>query len=193
MIDCRMIDHLLDHGIADGQSPQLQRRTRRDLGRGKMRREFTARTREVTLSAVNRRMACAVVLLLTASLLLTAQNVVLTGSLSGRVTDPSGAVIPGASIVVRSLATGLEQTSETNHAGLYQFPVVMPGNYSITATLKGFRDVQVLVRVLVGSTTSQERQTAGGSERRHRQSVRHNSPVAPGGSLGQHRARALAD
>ena len=108
------------------------------------------------MSAVNRRMACAVVLLLTASLLLTAQNVVLTGSLSGRVTDPSGAVIPGASIVVRSLATGLEQTSETNHAGLYQFPVVMPGNYSITATLKGFRDVQVLVRVLVGSTTSQD-------------------------------------
>ena len=36
------------------------------------------------------------------------------------------------------------------------FPCVMPGTYSITASLKGFRDVQVLVRVLVGNTTSQD-------------------------------------
>src|SRR5271169_4516828 len=88
--------------------------------------------------------------------LLTAQNVILTGALSGRVTDPSGAVVPGASVVVMNLATGVQQSAETNHAGLYRFPVVMPGTYSITAGLKGFRDVQVLVRVLVGNTTSQD-------------------------------------
>jgi hypothetical protein len=87
---------------------------------------------------------------------LTAQNVVLTGSLGGRVTDPSGAIVPGAVVVVRNLATGVQQSAETNHAGLYRFPVVMPGNYSITAGLKGFRDVQVLARVLVGNTTSQD-------------------------------------
>ncbi|MGA9931131.1 MAG: carboxypeptidase regulatory-like domain-containing protein, partial [Terriglobales bacterium] len=85
-----------------------------------------------------------------------AQNVVLTGSLGGRVTDSSGALVPGASVVVRNLATGVEQTADTNHDGLYRFPVVMPGTYSITASLKGFRDVQVLVRVLVGNTTSQD-------------------------------------
>ena len=88
--------------------------------------------------------------------MLPAQNVVLTGSLSGRVTDPSGAIVPGASVIVRSLATGVEQSAKTNHTGLYRFPVVMPGSYSITASVKGFRDVQALVRVLVGNTTSQD-------------------------------------
>jgi hypothetical protein len=93
--------------------------------------------------------------LLTTSLLLSAQNVVLTGSLGGSVTDPSGALVSGAEVVVRNLATGVQQSAQTNHNGLYQFPVVMPGAYSITASLKGFRDVEVLVRVLVGNTTSQ--------------------------------------
>ena len=99
---------------------------------------------------------CVVLLILANCAFLTAQNVVLTGALGGRVTDLSGAVLPGASVVVRNLATGVEQTSTTNRAGLYRFPAVMPGSYSITAGVKGFRDVQVLVRVLVGNTTSQD-------------------------------------
>jgi hypothetical protein len=102
------------------------------------------------------RALCSVLLVLASCALISAQNVVLTGSLSGRITDPSGAIVPGASIVVRNLATGLQQSAQTNHAGLYRFPVVMPGAYSITASLKGFRDVEVLVRVLVGNTTSQD-------------------------------------
>jgi hypothetical protein len=93
---------------------------------------------------------------LASSGLLTAQNVVLTGGLGGRVTDPSGAVLPGASVVVRNLATGVNQSADANHAGLYQFPALMPGTYSVTASLKGFRDVQALVQVRVGNTTSQD-------------------------------------
>ena len=111
---------------------------------------------DVRISVVNCLAVCIVLLVLLSCGLLTAQNVVLTGSLSGRVTDPSGAIVPGASVVLQSLATGVQQSAETNHAGLYRFPVVMPGTYSITASLKGFRDVQVLVRVLVGNTTSQD-------------------------------------
>jgi hypothetical protein len=88
--------------------------------------------------------------------MLPAQNAVLTGSLSGRVTDSSGAIVPGAAVIVRSLATGVQQSAETNRAGLYRFPVVMPGSYSITASVKGFRDVEALVRVLVGNITSQD-------------------------------------
>jgi len=107
------------------------------------------------MSVINRLAVCGVLVVATCTLL-TAQNVVLTGSLGGRVTDPSGAVVPGASVVVQNLATGVQVSAETNHAGLYRFPVVMPGNYSVTASLKGFRDVQVLVRVLVGNTTSQD-------------------------------------
>jgi hypothetical protein len=87
---------------------------------------------------------------------LSAQNVVQTGVLDGRVTDQSGAVIPGATIILRNLATGVEQSVESNHTGLYRFPALMPGIYSTTASLKGFRNLQVLVRVLVGNTTSQD-------------------------------------
>jgi hypothetical protein len=104
----------------------------------------------------NRLVVCSVLVVLASCVLLAAQNVVLTGALGGRVTDPSGAVVPGVSVVARNLATGVEQTAETNHAGLYRFPTVMPGSYSITANLKGFREVEALVRVQVGNTTSQD-------------------------------------
>jgi hypothetical protein len=88
------------------------------------------------------------------SMQLPAQNVVLTGAIGGRVTDQTGAVVPGALVVVRNLATGVQQSAETNRAGLYRFPVLMSGSYSVTTSLKGFRDVQALVRVLVGNTSS---------------------------------------
>jgi Carboxypeptidase regulatory-like domain/TonB dependent receptor len=88
--------------------------------------------------------------------LLTAQNVVLTGALSGRIFDPSRAVVSGASVVVENLATGVKQSVVTNYTGLYQLPALMPGSYSITASLKGFRDVQVLALVSVGNTTVED-------------------------------------
>ena len=128
-----------------------------------MRSESVIRPNERTLPVASRLAVCSVLVVLVSCILLTAQNVVLTGSLGGRVTDPSGAVVPGASVVVRNLATGVQQSAETNHAGLYRFPVVMPGAYSIAASLKGFRDVQVLVRVLVGNTTSQDIQLQVGA------------------------------
>jgi hypothetical protein len=95
-------------------------------------------------------------LLVAATLQVQAQNSVLTGAIGGRVTDRTGAVVPGASVVVRNLATGLEQSAVANHAGLYQFMALMPGTYSVTATEKGFHDVEALVRVLVGNTTLQD-------------------------------------
>ena len=109
-----------------------------------------------TLSMANRLAIYSVLVLWVSCELLAAQNVILTGSLSGRVSVASGAVLPGASVVVRNLATGVSQSAGTNHAGLYRFPAVMPGTYSITASRKGFRDVQVLVRVLVGNSTLQD-------------------------------------
>ena len=96
------------------------------------------------------------ILILTNCLLLTAQNVVLTGSLSGRITDKSGAVVPGASVVLQNLATGVKQSAETSRTGLYDFPSVVPGTYSVTANSAGFRGVEALVQVLVGNTTVQD-------------------------------------
>jgi hypothetical protein len=97
-----------------------------------------------------------VLAVLAGGLLLSAQNVVLTGALCGRVTDETGALVTRASVVVRNLQTGVKQSVETDHAGLYRFPVLMPGSYSIDANLTGFRDVQGLVQVQVGNTTLQD-------------------------------------
>jgi hypothetical protein len=87
---------------------------------------------------------------------LAAQNAVLTGALSGRITDQSGAVVSGASVVVQNLETGVKQSTTTNHSGLYRFPAITPGSYAVTASLKNFRDVRSLVQVLVGNATSQD-------------------------------------
>jgi hypothetical protein len=102
---------------------------------------------------------------LLANIVLIAQNVVLTGALGGRITDASGAIMAGASVVLRNLATGTQQSCETNRAGIYRFPVLMPGTYSVTADIKGFRDVQALVRIQVGNTTSQDMKLQVGASR----------------------------
>src|SRR5271166_2916768 len=59
--------------------------------------------------------------------LLSAQNLVSTGSLSGRVTDQSEAVVPGGSVVVQNLDTGVKLSAKTNRSGIYRFPSLMPG------------------------------------------------------------------
>jgi len=121
-------------------------------GRAKAESRIWKRTGRVA----SRLSACSILLLFVGSVLVNAQNVVLTGALSGRITDQSGAVVPGVSVVVQSLQTGVKQSAVTGRTGLYQFPVLTPGAYSITTGLKGFRDVQSLVRVLVGNNTTQD-------------------------------------
>ncbi|HTD54052.1 MAG TPA: carboxypeptidase-like regulatory domain-containing protein, partial [Silvibacterium sp.] len=95
-----------------------------------------------------------------------AQNVILTGAINGRVTDRAGAILPGTPVYVRNLETGVEQSATTNHAGLYQIRALMPGTYAVTASAKGFKDFESLVRVQVGNTTTQNInfQAAGSSE-----------------------------
>ena len=85
---------------------------------------------------------------------LRAQNVVLSGSLSGRVTDQQGAVVPGASVVVRNLDNGVEARTETTHSGLYRFSVLLPGSYSIAVSLKGFLPMHGVAQVQIGNTTA---------------------------------------
>jgi hypothetical protein len=109
-----------------------------------------------TSTATRTRSLLAAWFVLATMLELAAQNVVLSGAIGGRVTDQAGAVVPGASLVLRNLATDLQQSAVTNHAGLYQFLALMPGTYSVTATGKGFHDVEALVQVQVGNTTLQD-------------------------------------
>jgi hypothetical protein len=61
-----------------------------------------------------------------------------TATLSGTVTDPTGAVVPHAHVTVHSLATGLDRALDTDSAGLYVVPSLQPGDYSVRGTATGF-------------------------------------------------------
>ena len=122
-----------------------------------MKRQSAVPRSRKARTMTSRLLVCSGLVVLASCALLPAQNVVLTGALSGRVTDQSGAVVPAASVVMRNLSTGVEQTAQTNNVGLYGFPTVMPGTYSLSASSKGFRGVEIsLVRVQVGNTTTQD-------------------------------------
>ncbi|MGC2328978.1 MAG: carboxypeptidase-like regulatory domain-containing protein, partial [Candidatus Sulfotelmatobacter sp.] len=124
----------------------------------------TIRRSSATRTLLTTRLVLSALFVLAGTLNLAAQNVVLSGAISGRVADQRGAVVPGAPVILRNLATGLQQSGVTNRAGLYQFLALMPGTYSVTVTGKGFHDVEALVRVQVGNTTLQDLTLAvGGS------------------------------
>src|SRR5437764_1150522 len=63
-----------------------------------------------------------------------------TATLQGTVTDQQGAVVPGATIVVRNQATGVERSLVTDAAGEYLAASMAPGHYRIEAHLSGFQD-----------------------------------------------------
>ena len=60
------------------------------------------------------------------------------GTIQGTVSDDTGAVIPGATIVVTALETGTESTSTSNEVGFYTVPALNPGLYSVTCSAEGF-------------------------------------------------------
>src|SRR5215213_1003288 len=60
------------------------------------------------------------------------------GSLTGNVTDPNGAALPGATVEIRSIETNIVNTATTNDEGSYTFPLLNPGHYNITVTAQGF-------------------------------------------------------
>jgi hypothetical protein len=64
-----------------------------------------------------------------------------TSSLSGTVTDATGAVIPNAHVVVHDDATGEVHAINTNSSGSYTIPNLSPGTYTVTITAKGFSTI----------------------------------------------------
>jgi hypothetical protein len=62
-----------------------------------------------------------------------------SGSISGTVTDPSGAVVPGVTIALRNLTTGIQQSAMTNRDGFYAFPIVTVGAYEMEIHKQGFQ------------------------------------------------------
>jgi len=62
-----------------------------------------------------------------------------TGSLKGTVTDPTGAVVAGATVTAVNVATGAQRIAESNDAGIFDFQTLQPGKYNITVDAKGFK------------------------------------------------------
>jgi hypothetical protein len=60
-------------------------------------------------------------------------------SLSGTVSDPSGAVIPGANLTLTNVATGFQSKFVSDGAGEFSFNNLTPGKYDLTATASGFK------------------------------------------------------
>jgi hypothetical protein len=76
------------------------------------------------------------------------------GSISGLVTDPGGALIQGAKVVLLNPATGVTQRTVTTSAGLYTFISLNPGVYKVTVSQTGFKSVaQEKVSVNVDQST----------------------------------------
>jgi hypothetical protein len=80
---------------------------------------------------------CAVVAILFA---LHANGQTVNASLGGTVADSSGALLPGATVTVTGIETGVVTKAVTNEAGTYQFPSLQAGGYKVSAELPGFQE-----------------------------------------------------
>ena len=75
------------------------------------------------------------------------------GAIHGTVRDEQGAVLPGASVVVRNAGTGATHDQTTDHTGHYQVLALPPGEYEVLVSLTGFRSISHLgIRLTVGQT-----------------------------------------
>jgi len=85
------------------------------------------------------------------------------GTISGRVLDPLGAVIPGAHVTVTNTATGVAVSTTSNGQGLYRAGDLVPGPYQIAVTAKGYKDLlrQGITLVSDASETADLSMTVG--------------------------------
>jgi hypothetical protein len=75
-----------------------------------------------------------------------------TGSVTGRVTDTTGAVIPNAKVTLVNKGTNMTLAASTNVEGFFNFSALQPGTYQVTAKFKGFEQSSTTVELTVGDT-----------------------------------------
>ena len=80
---------------------------------------------------------------------------VTTARLEGIIKDPSGAIVPGVNVTATQIDTNVTFETVSNEIGLYVFPRLTPGSYTVTAELAGFkRSVHSGITVAVGDTAT---------------------------------------
>jgi len=97
--------------------------------------------------------AVAGVLIFSTTFLL-AQSTVASGSITGTVTDQSGAVVSGAKVVITNSATNQSFDLTTNSSGSFNSGSVAPGTYQVQVSYKGFNTISTSVNVQVGNTAT---------------------------------------
>ncbi len=81
-----------------------------------------------------------------------------TGALTGRITDPSGAAVPNATVTATSVDTSQTRTTMTEADGTYKFSLLPPGNYRLRIEANGFKAVEIpSLTVLVTETEVMDR------------------------------------
>jgi carboxypeptidase family protein/TonB-dependent receptor-like protein len=80
-----------------------------------------------------------------------AQESVNQGSISGRIADPSGAVVPGALVTARQTETNVRSETVTDASGRFRFPYLRIGPYELTVRLAGFADAIRTLTLRAGS------------------------------------------
>jgi hypothetical protein len=76
------------------------------------------------------------------------------GSIQGTITDATGAVVPGAPIMIRAEDTGVTRKTASDNSGFYSVGALNPGNYSVTIAMQGFQTLTVKTVVKTGTVTS---------------------------------------
>jgi carboxypeptidase family protein len=78
------------------------------------------------------------------------------GSITGRVSDSTGAVLPGVTVTATNNATGVSRTTATSGTGDFSLPDLQLGTYTVEATLQGFQTLKTTVEVTVSRVSSIE-------------------------------------
>jgi outer membrane receptor protein involved in Fe transport len=79
-----------------------------------------------------------------------------TGQIAGKISDPNGAVVSGATVTIKSPARGLTRTTTTNSDGAFTVTNLQPGVYDIQVKASGFAEKTAQINVTVGSKVSVE-------------------------------------
>src|SRR5262245_29634757 len=92
-----------------------------------------------TAQEVNvRSLMTGIVLIVVTTIAAIAQTNATDGAIDGFVQDETGAYVPGASVAVKNLFTGVESTTKTDNAGYYRLPLLKIGEYEVVINSSGF-------------------------------------------------------